>query len=41
MAFKHHFSFASQIATDFAAKFRCNQFKIMPAIVSKLLSAAI
>ena len=37
MAFKHQISFA----TDLAANFGCNQFRITPAIVSKLLSIAI
>ena len=37
MAFKHRISFA----TDLAANFGCNRFRIMPDIVSKLLRAAI
>ena len=37
MAFKHCISFA----TDLAANFGCNRFRIMPDIVSKLLRAAI
>ena len=37
MAFKHHISFA----TNLAANFGCNQFRIMPDIVSKHLIAAI
>ena len=37
MAFKHHISFA----TDLAANFGCNRFRIMPDIVSKLLRPAI
>ena len=37
MAFKHHISFA----TDLAANFGCNRFRITPDIVSKLLRAAI
>ena len=37
MAFKHRIL----IATDLAANFGCNQFRITPDIVSKLLRAAI
>ena len=37
MTFKHCISFA----TDLAANFRCNRFRITPDIVSKLLRAAI
>ena len=37
MAFKHSISFA----TDLAANFGCNRFRIMPDIVSKILRAAI
>ena len=37
MAFKHRFSFA----TDLAANFGCNRFRIVPEIVSKLLRVAI
>ena len=37
MAFKHHISFA----TDLAANFGCDQSRITPDIVSKLLRAAI
>ena len=36
-AFKHRISFAP----DLAANFGCDQFRIMPDIVSKLLRAAI
>ena len=36
MDFKHHISFA----TDMAANFGCNRFRITPDIVSKLLRAA-
>ena len=37
MAFRHSISFA----TDLTANFGCNQFRIMPDIVSKLLRTAI
>ena len=37
MAFKHHISFATYLAANFG----CNQFRITPDIVSKLLRAAI
>ena len=37
IAFKHRISFA----TDLAANFDCNPFRITPDIVSKLLRAAI
>ena len=37
VAFKHHISFA----TVLAANFGCNQFIIMPAIVSKLVHTSI
>ena len=37
MAFKHHISFA----TDLAAKFGCFRFRTMPDIVSKLLLVVI
>ena len=37
MAFKHSISFA----TNLAANFGCNRFRITPDIVSKLLRAAI
>ena len=37
MAFKHHISFA----TNLAANFGCIRLRIMPDIISKLLRAAI
>ena len=43
MAFKHSISFATDLPANFdlLANFGCNQFKILPDIVSKLLRAAI